>query len=297
MSPDDLELLELETELHCLEADIQMGRVPQDARRSMFPHELAAGVNFLAIEEEENDHAAEIAALLLLYRSRSIAAITAALGAVATDSSDVVDELLLLAVALSSSEPMAAVLRSSQADYRAALSKAHQTAAQQVVREASSVGANIAVVPESVETTAVLDRQATRLATMPQVDLVRAMQEAAVQSPADMARDDVLKLLEAEGNRLSAKSLDDYAGQAVSTATGTARLDVIAPAMTAGLTPQFYASELLDRNTCKPCYNVDGKRYATLEAMRADYPAGIYRACEGGMRCRGKPIAVWRPDQ
>lgn len=297
MNPQELELTEMETELFCLEADIQMGRVPQDARRAMYPWEIAAGVNFLAIEEEEGDHTAEIAALLLLYRSRAIAAITAGVAIGSTDTNGIVDELMLLAVALTSSEPMTKILRESQAEYRAALAKAHQRAGQQVAREAGSVGVEIPPTAESRDTAVVLDRQATRLATMPMADLVRAMQEAAVQSPADMARDDVLKLIEAEGNRLSAKSLDDYAAQAVSTATGTARLDAIAGALGVGVEPQYYASELLDKNTCRPCYSVDGKRYDTLDAMRADYPAGIYRACEGGMRCRGKPIAVWLPDR
>jgi hypothetical protein len=68
-------------------------------------------------------------------------------------------------------------------------------------------------------------------------------------------------------------------------ATGVAR-----PART-------YASELLDRSTCGPCSLVDGREYASEAAARLDYPTGIYRACEGGARCRGTLVFVWGTEE
>jgi len=54
----------------------------------------------------------------------------------------------------------------------------------------------------------------------------------------------------------------------------------------------YYASELLDRNTCTPCAQVDGREYATWADALVDYPTGQYRLCEGGTRCRGVVVMV-----
>lgn len=55
----------------------------------------------------------------------------------------------------------------------------------------------------------------------------------------------------------------------------------------------YYAAESNDRNVCGPCDEVDGTAYDTLPAALADYPAGGYRLCAGGVRCRGEIIARW----
>lgn len=54
----------------------------------------------------------------------------------------------------------------------------------------------------------------------------------------------------------------------------------------------FHSSELLDRSTCSPCADVDGKEYASWADALADYPLGQYRLCEGGTRCRGTLVMV-----
>lgn len=52
---------------------------------------------------------------------------------------------------------------------------------------------------------------------------------------------------------------------------------------------RFMATEELDRNTCKPCSDIDGKTYDSLAAALEDYPHGAgYHACEGRHRCRGQ---------
>lgn len=57
----------------------------------------------------------------------------------------------------------------------------------------------------------------------------------------------------------------------------------------------YYGQEILDANTCRYCREIDkrwlGNTYA--DALR-DYPAGGYTRCEGGVRCRGMVVAVWR---
>ncbi len=57
----------------------------------------------------------------------------------------------------------------------------------------------------------------------------------------------------------------------------------------------YYASELLDKNTCKPCATVDGQEFTTLDDAEQAYPAGGYVSCQGGGRCRGELITVWDP--
>jgi hypothetical protein len=55
----------------------------------------------------------------------------------------------------------------------------------------------------------------------------------------------------------------------------------------------WYASELLDSNTCDPCAAIDGREYDSLEDATAEYPSGGYMDCLGGPRCRGTVVAVF----
>lgn len=55
----------------------------------------------------------------------------------------------------------------------------------------------------------------------------------------------------------------------------------------------WYASELLDSNTCDPCAAIDGREYESLEEAMRDYPSGGFTDCDGGPRCRGTVVAVF----
>lgn len=56
-----------------------------------------------------------------------------------------------------------------------------------------------------------------------------------------------------------------------------------------------YCSELLDANTCSRCRAIDGEEVSTLAELRSLYPnGGGYYACEGGARCRGTGVIVYR---
>lgn len=57
----------------------------------------------------------------------------------------------------------------------------------------------------------------------------------------------------------------------------------------------YYASELLDSHTCKPCSTVDGQEFSSLDDAEQAYPAGGYVSCQGGGKCRGELITVWDP--
>lgn len=81
-------------------------------------------------------------------------------------------------------------------------------------------------------------------------------------------------------------------GSAMSAAQNEGRRQVLEAAPPA----EYYASELLDKNTCKPCRGVDGRKFATLEEAQKAYPAGGFTDCRGFTRCRGSTVAVWDGD-
>ena len=56
----------------------------------------------------------------------------------------------------------------------------------------------------------------------------------------------------------------------------------------------IYASEVMDENTCGPCAEIDGTEYESMDDAEQDYPTGGYVECEGGLRCRGTLVAVYR---
>jgi hypothetical protein len=84
--------------------------------------------------------------------------------------------------------------------------------------------------------------------------------------------------------------VSDNLAQALTVAQAAGRDAAMAAAPVAA---RYYASEVLDQNTCNPCYDVDGKLFADLAAAQAEYAFGGYRYCEGGLRCRGIVIARW----
>ena len=92
---------------------------------------------------------------------------------------------------------------------------------------------------------------------------------------------------------LSDASVREAVGGAMSAAQNEGRMAVLAVAP-----PGTYVStEALDKNSCKPCRDVDGTRYGSLAEARAAYPTGGYTDCQGGSRCRGFIVAVWNEDE
>lgn len=88
---------------------------------------------------------------------------------------------------------------------------------------------------------------------------------------------------------LSGAAVEEAVGGAMSAAQNEGRMAVLAVAPPATYT----ASEALDRNSCKPCRDIDGTKYDTLTAARKAYPTGGYTRCLGGSRCRGTLVTVW----
>lgn len=97
---------------------------------------------------------------------------------------------------------------------------------------------------------------------------------------------------------LSPSYLEAQLGGSLTSAQNEGRLAT----MLAGPVASLYASEMMDKRTCKPCSRVNGKFLGVTDDIstpaRVDqvYPNGGYSDCEGGVRCRGTVVAVWRPE-
>lgn len=88
---------------------------------------------------------------------------------------------------------------------------------------------------------------------------------------------------------LSGAAVEEQVGAAMTAAQNEGRMAVLAVAPPA----EYLASEALDRNSCKPCRDIDGTRYTSLPDARTAYPSGGYTGCLGGPRCRGTLVTVW----
>jgi 2'-5' RNA ligase len=91
---------------------------------------------------------------------------------------------------------------------------------------------------------------------------------------------------------LSGAAVEEQIGAAMTAAQNEGRMAVLAVAPPA----EYTATEILDRNSCKPCRDIDGTRYTTLPDAREAYPSGGYTGCLGGSRCRGTLVTVWPQD-
>lgn len=91
---------------------------------------------------------------------------------------------------------------------------------------------------------------------------------------------------------LSDAFVREQVGGAMSTAQNAGRAAVldVAPEAT------YWASEILDANTCPPCLELDGTEFADLAAARAAYASGGFVGCDGRLRCRGIIVATWGDD-
>lgn len=88
---------------------------------------------------------------------------------------------------------------------------------------------------------------------------------------------------------LSDSYLRDQLGNALSAAQNHGRQAVLSSAPPAN----YYASEVLDTNTCKNCRAIDGQQFVDMEEAEQAYASGGYQLCLGKLRCRGIVVAVW----
>jgi hypothetical protein len=288
----ELDALDDDMATLCLASDINSGLVPPGARRGLLASEIQAKVNFLAIEQDsqtDTDHITEelIAARLVM---RHLLADDLRSRATTVERISRLQELSIVGLGSVSGIPQ--LVTESAGQLRKLIGEAAQHAATRMAKEASAQGVSIpADLSLDAASGAVLDQQANRLAMVPQADALRALVEGIAPLPSTISPDEVLTTVDSIAADLSENPLSRVARQAVSSATGIGRMSI---AESSGHPVEIFASELLDRATCSPCVHVDGRRYLTFEALRRDYPSGLYIHCLGGLQCRGTPVVVYR---
>jgi hypothetical protein len=88
---------------------------------------------------------------------------------------------------------------------------------------------------------------------------------------------------------VSDSAISDRLAGTVQAAVNTGRLAVYDAT---NQQPELFASEILDRNTCRNCIQVDGMRLTREDAARL-YASGGYVNCLGRDRCRGTVVATY----
>lgn len=300
---DEVELLELHTELELIACDHMAGRTPAGARRALFDHELDAGVNFAELEEAVDARSASISRRLAEDRQRfaellrdDLARIVeasplAADTAVAGRLADLLDPSRMVNPVAGSEALVAEAERFHAGELAASL----QDGISRAVAEARAQGLIAPHLPGTPEAVAArLDTLTRRLAAAPHADVVTAARNAAERvAGTGLAGEEVIAQVDDAVGSLSTGPLDNYARPAAQSAHNLGHQE--AAAQVSGAV-RIYASELLDSNTCGPCSLIDGHEYESeLEAL-SDYPAGIYVDCEGGDRCRGTLVYVWEAE-
>lgn len=117
-----------------------------------------------------------------------------------------------------------------------------------------------------------------------------------------MTGQQVADIVEAFLVGLSDANAEMQLGGALSAAQNAARLATyLDAAQNNGPIAALYAVEVLDKNTCAPCREIDGRFVGTAadeqttDEVNSLYPNGGYVNCAGGSRCRGTITGVWRP--
>lgn len=166
-------------------------------------------------------------------------------------------------------------------------------AAAHVVEEADAQGETINPVPPQRETLISAALVTTGLiAAGLGFSAVREAQR--VWNPAANAAD-VTRLVRAQLDTLSDAGPRAQLGAALTRAQRDGRINTLRAAPTTA----WYASEQLDKNTCKNCRAINGKWLGNsiIDNVNRLYPTGGYVDCLGRDRCRGMVVGVWRPRQ
>ncbi len=113
--------------------------------------------------------------------------------------------------------------------------------------------------------------------------------------PRNALSDDVAALVLEQLKALSNAQPVATIGSTLTQAQRQGRISTLAAAPTSA----WYASEVLDKNTCVNCRAVHGKWLGNgvIENVNRLYPTGGYIDCLGRERCRGMVIGRWRPEQ
>ncbi len=189
------------------------------------------------------------------------------------------------------SDAGAALLRTSMTAMAA-------TAAKQAAAEAKKQGADVD--PRALDAEALATIAATVAALQAAQLAVSAAAEAARLAGAGEDVDADLIAIDVDGflQTLSDATLTRLLPGAMSAAQNGSRIATFL----GGPRADLFASEVNDKNTCKPCQAIDGEYIGATtdgdirDQVAALYPNGGYVDCAGGDRCRGTVVAAYIGD-
>jgi hypothetical protein len=178
-----------------------------------------------------------------------------------------------------------------------------QRAGQSLVREAEKQGVTVPewTLPDDAVTAAVGGRRLLRSVAGMTASLLSSslVQSAKRISLGLLTRQADPRQLAAEVDRALSEGQESAVRGPLGTAMATAQTAGRQAVLEAAPPAQYYASEILDRNTCAPCRAVDGEQFSSLEIAVKAYPVMGYKDCVGpryGNACRGFIVASWQPE-
>lgn len=247
-------------------------------RREPYPHEVAAAVDFRAIEAQFETARDGLLAAWAEVRAAQIDELVDAIAAT--------DDLAELAAIAATPAGADALL--------AAMDELLSEGAASALSEAAAQGAALPD-PDLADARALLESRAEATAALLARSLSEtAARQAVARTGGALAPAEVAAEVRAHLEGLSDAYLLDQLGGALTAAQMSGRR----AAMHGGEAPgtRYYASELLDSATCSVCVGLDGTEYASLQEAERDYPTGGAAGCLGGPRCRGTLVALY-PDE
>jgi hypothetical protein len=177
-------------------------------------------------------------------------------------------------------------------------------AGQSLQREAERQGVEIPewTLPEDAVTAAVGGRRLIDSVARMTADLMATsvVQTAKRVVTGLFTRDAPADQIAAEVDQALAEAQESMIRSQVGTAMSTAQTAGRQAVLEAAPPGEYYASEMLDKNTCAPCRAVDGEQFSSLEIAIKAYPVMGYKDCVGpryGNSCRGMIVARWIPEE
>lgn len=294
MTTPDLGHVAAAVEVAALDVDVAAALAaagfPIDLTRPPTPAELASRTTFAAIDNDVRAAASELASLGRASRARALD-LVAELLRVAPDAATVLRLVDSLAASTATLPGAAALAEIVEDVATARLDRLAADSLTQFVADARNAGITVPADDVDALRRVALRDQAHRLAAESIDAAVRAARGAAYTTPRrGPVAEFVDQLLRAAADTGTA-ALDDVASQAAIRAAGAGRMSGVDALAEATEPVTIYASELLDRNTCPPCANIDGEPMTRDQAYEL-YPDGRYVECKGGDRCRGTVIVV-----
>lgn len=261
----------------------RMIRLPaRELRRPPLPFEVAAGVDFEAMDRHLKGQRDSLIAVYSLAQDEQIAALV---DQVKRANGDV----KALAHLTAAPVPTDLLLPHLEGSAEEGMKAAHRERTAQLGPKAKAPLEAAAKMPDQLN----LDLSLEEIAGAASYNLANGLAQSASARAATVA---ALPPEEAAANvasflaSRSDAAMKNELGGAVQHAYGKGRSSFMA----ANAPTAVFASELLDDNTCGECEDVDGTEYAGIEESENDYPyGGGYINCDGGLRCRGTVVAQY----